>query len=1011
MRKLAVAIFGLLVVGGAVYGIVRVARHAPSALSGSSPSGSPPSEASSSTPSPPPTTTAQSSAVPGTPQPDTNAGAAGDVSTTASAPPAQPVPAAQVHWWNIADRALGGRIERVTSVSDERDWLGEYLNDGGVGDFVCAPFCSWAAKDTTFPQDIVLSFHQRRQAVVRRVVLDTLTPVTRTVSEGLPRQVEIAVSTTSTTDGFTRVATVELPPEWDERIVDVPPTPARYLRVRIASGHGTSRVVLGEIKVFEAEEAPSILADFPHNLALPALGGAIVSFTSDYATYTVARLIDGDPADEWRSSDAYLPQEFVFAFRDDAPAFVDRIVLTTKNNLTTAARVVTVSTSLASPVAGFEDVGAFTLKQVATDQSFSIGRQARFVKLRILENFGSPISTSLGEVQLIEGAPSGYESVLVRHAVDEPTRSETRPSDTVDDASAPLEQEKNDEIAQANRLALGGAFRGVISPIGENDYFKVSVPGPQRSMLTMDLSGRPNIRTSLSLVTASGATVNRFDPAHVPAERATFSWLVDPGEYAIQVTQPRSSVVLIWDTSGSMERNVKDLQRAVDTYLDQVSATELVNLIRFSYDIEVLLPDFTSDRVRLKKAAEGKFFADGHTPFYDVMAKATNLLEGRPGNRAIVVMTDGEDAGSDMSRSDFWRQLETKGIRVYTIGIGDAGRYSVKLGSTPRRLLKHAAMATNGRAFFAEKSADLVTAYKQISDELRAQCAYRLKISRANATGTLEVRATGERITTVAAPAQMELILDASGSMKRAIAGRTMIETAKNVLSDIVRGLPDHLHVALRVYGHRIREREPGACQDSELVFPFAKLNKAQLLAKIRSVQALGTTPIAYSLQQVASDMEPAGDKMVILVTDGKEECGGDPAATVKQLVSGGIKLKLNIVGFGLADASLKAELRKLAELTAGQFVDAKDASSLRSAIEQSFALPYEVLEAAGKKVAAGTTGQAGIQLPEGVYTVRVKAEPPIEIARVRIGAQQATTIELKKEGREIGMNVGPPGR
>jgi Mg-chelatase subunit ChlD len=474
------------------------------------------------------------------------------------------------------------------------------------------------------------------------------------------------------------------------------------------------------------------------------------------------------------------------------------------------------------------------------------------------------------------------------------------------------------------------------------------------------------------------------------------------------VTQPPSSIVLVWDTSGSMERHVKDLQRAVETFLAQVAPSEAVNLIRFSDGIEVLLPDFTSDRERLKKATEGKFFADGSTPFYDVMAKAMDLLDRRTGNRAIVVMTDGEDAGSTLLRNDFWQRLERKGIRVYTVGIGDAGRYSLRLGTTPRRLLRHAAMATNGRAFFADQSADLLGFYQQISDELRALCTYRLTVRRAVAAGALDVRATGERIGAVAAPAQLELILDASGSMRRPAGGRTMIETAKTVMADIIGALPDDMHVALRVYGHRVREGQPGACQDSELVFPFAQLNKPQLLTRIRSVQALGTTPIAYSLQQVASDMSGPGEKMIVLVTDGKEECGGDPAAAVKQVIANGIRMKLNIVGFALADQSLKAELRNLAALTTGQFVDAKDAGSLRSAIEQSFALPYEVLDAAGTKIAEGSAGGGAVQVPEGVYTIRVKSEKPIDVADVRVAAHETTAVELKKEGREVGIRVTP---
>ena len=901
--------------------------------------------------------------------------------------------------------------DRLTAVKS--GWSAANLIDAGVADPICVPLCGWSSKDATVPQEIVLSFYQKREAVIAQVVLDTLTSLTRTLEHRLPKQVEISVSRSSPSDGFTPIATVELPPQSGQHAIDFPPTPAKYLRVKILSAYPGDAILLGEISVFEAERPePSILEDVPRNLALFALGGAIVAYTSDYATYGAYRLIDGDAAQEWRSGgNLRFPQEFVFAFHDDATALVDRIVFETADPKLTGAKLVSVSTSTASPVDGFEEVGRFRLTDAGGPQAFPIKRLAKFVKIRILENHGSKLYASLGEVQLIEGTESGYESILFRRGSSAGPVEEGRRADGIDgDGDDLAEREKNDQPEQANALELGLGMRGKIEPIGEDDYFKFSIPGPERSVLTVDLAGEPNIRTSLTLATPAGAVVKRFDPARVPAERTAFSWLLDPGEYTLRATQPLASVIVIWDTSGSMERSVPDLQRAVEGYLDQVTPAERVNLIRFSYDIEVLLPDFISDREALRKAAAGKFFADGHTPFYDVIAKAAGLLEGVQGNRAIIVMTDGADAGSHATRAQFWDLLQEKGIRLYTIGLGEIDRYTTQLGSSAKRLLTHAAMATNGRAYFSRNSADLVGFYREISEELRRTCTYRLKATRARAAGALDVRATGERITSVAAPSQIELILDASGSMKRAVGGRRMIDTAKTVLADIVRQLPEEMQVALRVYGHRVREGRRGACEDSELMFPFARLNKDEVLAKIQRVQALGTTPIAYSLQQVARDMgDTPGEKMIVLVTDGKEECGGSPSAAISELGARGLKVKLNIVGFALADAALKTELRRLAEQAQGQFFEAKDAPSLRAAIEQSLAVPYEILDATEVKIAEGTTGGAVVEVPEGVYTVRVKSENPIDVRRVRIAAGQTTTIQLKKEGQQLGVHVAAP--
>jgi hypothetical protein len=152
---------------------------------------------------------------------------------------------------------------------------------------------------------------------------------------------------------------------------------------------------------------------------------------------------------------------------------------------------------------------------------------------------------------------------------------------------------------------------------------------------------------------------------------------------------------------------------------------------------------------------------------------------------------------------------------------------------------------------------------------------------------------------------------------------------------------------------------------------------------------------------------------MVILVTDGKEECRGNPSAVVSGLLAKGFQLRLNVVGFALADEATKREMQYIAELTKGRFFDARDARALREAIEQALAVPYDVLDAAGSRVASGVTGQGAIAVPEGIYTLVVRAAgTPITLADVRVTHDQFTRVELKKEGQEVGTRVlGPVQR
>jgi hypothetical protein len=246
---------------------------------------------------------------------------------------------------------------------------------------------------------------------------------------------------------------------------------------------------------------------------------------------------------------------------------------------------------------------------------------------------------------------------------------------------------------------------------------------------------------------------------------------------------------------------------------------------------------------------------------------------------------------------------------------------------------------------------------------------------------------------------------------RRKVDGRLKIEVAKEVATKIVEGLPEDATVAFRVYGRRIREGRPGDCEDSELVFPFGRVDKPRLTERIQEIQALGTTPLAHSLQQAAGDFgDASGEKVLILVTDGKEECGGSPVQVVEELNAQGFDVRVNVVGFALAEETVKLEMQRVAELTGGRFFDAQDAEGLRDAIEESLAVPYDILDADGERVAGGLTGRASAEVPEGIYRVAVRtAGDPVIVEDVPIQAGEPTRIEIKKEGEEVGVRVVPP--
>ncbi|MHB8259946.1 MAG: vWA domain-containing protein [Bacteroidia bacterium] len=152
-------------------------------------------------------------------------------------------------------------------------------------------------------------------------------------------------------------------------------------------------------------------------------------------------------------------------------------------------------------------------------------------------------------------------------------------------------------------------------------------------------------------------------------------------------------------------------------------------------------------------------------------------------------------------------------------------------------------------------------------------------------------------------------VFDASNSMKTMYDGKPRIEQAKLLFYKFIDSL-NHLknyEFALRMYGNTVKY-PPGDCNDSKLEVPFAKNNIQKIKDIIKNVQPTGITPIEHSLTQAANDFpDTKAINTIILITDGIEECGGDPCKAKLALQEKGIILKPCIIGIGLTIEQAKA--------------------------------------------------------------------------------------------------------
>jgi hypothetical protein len=167
----------------------------------------------------------------------------------------------------------------------------------------------------------------------------------------------------------------------------------------------------------------------------------------------------------------------------------------------------------------------------------------------------------------------------------------------------------------------------------------------------------------------------------------------------------------------------------------------------------------------------------------------------------------------------------------------------------------------------------------------------------------------------------VEIILDASGSMLQKLGAERRIDIAKRTLNKLVgTTIPAGTPFAFRVFG-----REVDSCQ-TDLDVAVAPLNAGAVQARIGALVAKNgaKTPIGASLDKAADDLKSVtGEKLIVLVTDGEETCGGDPAAAIANLRKAGLTTRVSIVGFALEDQNLASTFRRWSDAGGGAFFDA----------------------------------------------------------------------------------------
>ncbi len=178
---------------------------------------------------------------------------------------------------------------------------------------------------------------------------------------------------------------------------------------------------------------------------------------------------------------------------------------------------------------------------------------------------------------------------------------------------------------------------------------------------------------------------------------------------------------IVLDTSNSIRGRIKFEQEAAIEFLRGVLGEEADRAFLVSFDTQAeLIVDYTND---LDTLAEGvrSLRAGGGTALYDAIYYACRdkLPEDQPKEqfrRALIVIGDGEDNHSTVTREDALEMAHKAESVVYTISTNRSGKAETGDGT-----LRRFARETGGISFHPFQARDLEQSFANIANELRHQ--------------------------------------------------------------------------------------------------------------------------------------------------------------------------------------------------------------------------------------------------------------------------------------------------
>jgi hypothetical protein len=774
---------------------------------------------------------------------------------------------------------------------------------------------------------------------------------------------------------------------------------AKYARLTLHSNYANEtkgEIGLGEWKVIAKQESVNIKK--PFNIANPKFGGHVVKASEGLSTSWDSYILT--PKYDIGSGSKYLYKKnktlsWVVGFKNERMAKITalrwREPKESKKEKWMKSIHVLISTQ--TPNGPWEEISLW-IKADANVSLYVLKKPlwARYVKF--VYDIKEDDHRVLPEIlQIFEAKPSTeYKSILGEWGEKSYRAFYEYKQEKIQKKISVIKGNETKEHAYA--LEMNQTIKGRVSVFNhEEDWYKMVIE-KENVVFTSHVAGKSSVDVLYELYDSNGTKVVPIVHLKKP-QIHTYRYDLHKGTYWAKVKQPPVSVIFAWDNSGSVSPYHAQIFNGVNNYTQTIQPhIDAVNLLCFNHEEKFILDDF-SDKPAQIQTIFNNFNRDcDDSDAERPLRKASEVLKNRDGIKGVIII--GDAVGSRDIK--LWNVLKEVNPKVFSIRVQSQYRDNQMYEG----IMQSWSRVNNGTYNMVSNGTELYKAINRASAILRRPVYYTLKseskYKKPKGPGTLAVMFDKRKKAPISKNFAVELILDASGSMLQRIGGKRRIAIARDVLKKAVRDIiPAKTLVALRVFGHK----QADSCR-TDLEVKLQPLNTYKMMGVISRVNAknLAKTPIADSLAKVASDLkEVKGKKVVILVTDGKETCEGNPAKVIANLKAQGIDIRVNIVGFAIDNKALKEEFKKWASIGNGSYFDARDQRSLDAAVKKALQVPFKIYNQTGKLMAKSMIGSEPIQLPAGVYKIVIEGVVPIVYEGIVVKGEEANQVILQQGG------------